>query len=127
VITELLRDQVDKKACRSALTRACFADLRELGRPLLIATDRFESAPTDERDWIADELLQLVAETDTLRLVIAGRSVPRIRFDLNQCCVVDDLIPVSEPRDWMEVMTALLPNKSTEFWQGWLEFACDRR
>jgi hypothetical protein len=110
---------------RRSLTDTWFRDLAALDRPLLISFDTYELATSETAIWVTGSFLYRAANTETLRVLIAGRKVPNHVEYANEwgyCCTTFHLTGVKEPSHWMSVVEALgykVPSKNpVDFMSG---------
>lgn len=61
----------------SQLQRAFFQDLQAVKKQIVMILDTFNEAPINLADWIGGGFLAEVAESNNIRVVIAGQSVPK--------------------------------------------------
>jgi len=69
------RDEQERQARLSTLTDSFFADLRTLGKSLLIF-DTFEKSDDVIQKWLADSFLSRAQNSPNLFIVVGGRRVP---------------------------------------------------
>jgi hypothetical protein len=111
----------DRDQRRTALTDAWFNDFAALRRPVLMLFDTFEQAPTEVQAWLEGPFLTRTVQTPSLRVLIAGQTVPdRNNIEWGHCCVHQDLPGVPEAPHWLpvlRVMGRLVPsNRNPEDW-----------
>lgn len=98
----------DRAQRRAALTEAWFADLRALDRPYLLAIDTYEDAIPDVQEWLAGPFLARAVTTPTLRVLIAGQTVPDTNnIEWGHCCAHHELFGVREAAHWLPVVEAM--------------------
>jgi hypothetical protein len=79
------------------LTMWFIEDLNELSdRPLLFLFDTIDSATTYIQTWLMDTLLEHLSSLDHVRVVVAGRSLPKAFSSYASYCQSYHLSPVTE-------------------------------
>lgn len=110
----------DRDQRRIALTDACFEDLANLGKRMLMVFDTFEQANSEVAAWLEGPFLTRVEQTATLRVMIAGQKVPnRNNIEWGHCCDHHDLPGVPEAPHWLPVLQNMgrhVPNRNPEDW-----------
>lgn len=91
----------------SRLTEAWFDDVEQARLPLLLMLDTFNDANQEVCDWISGPLLGRAADTESLRIVISGKTLPDKRIDWSRCCEVHELYGVREAEHWLPVIEHL--------------------
>jgi len=108
-------DQQTSEARRSDLTNAFFADLRALGRVLLLL-DTFEKGDETVQAWLAGSFLPRAQRSPELFIVLAGQRVPEQSFDWD-CCDLP-LGPIA-PEHWLIYAQSLgIPGLTLELIQN---------
>ncbi len=103
-----VENATDREERRAILTEAWFADLGGYARPLLIAFDSYEHAIPSVQAWIDGPFLARAAQTDCLRVLVAGQQVPDPNtIAWGGCCVHHHLYGVPEAKHWLPVVEAL--------------------
>jgi hypothetical protein len=100
---------VDREERRTTLTNAWFEDVRALESMILISIDTYEQASTEFARWINGPFLYRVAQSASLRVLIAGQQVPDLCEHLaewGRCCQIYELQGVKEAVHWMPVVEA---------------------
>jgi energy-coupling factor transporter ATP-binding protein EcfA2 len=101
-------DPADRDHRRAALTEAWFGDLKRLAAPLLLVFDTYEQATAEMRQWLDGPFLTRAARADSLRVVVAGRSVPEANnIEWGHCCETHNLYGVPDAAAWLPVVEAL--------------------
>lgn len=90
-------DEETREARRSDLTNAFFADLRTLGKILLLF-DTFERGDETVRKWLSAAFLPRAHRSPQLFVIVAGQSVPEDAFDWE--CYDLPLGPIA-PEYWL--------------------------
>ncbi len=98
----------DQKQRRAALTDAWFQDLSAFEHPVLVALDTYEQAPADVAGWIGGPFLARVEHTPSLRVLLAGQTVPALpNIEWGHCCVDHELLGVPEAEHWWPIVDAM--------------------
>jgi hypothetical protein len=108
----------------AAMTDALFSDLVALPRPFVLAMDTYEQAVDEVRDWVAGPLLRRVADTPSVRALVAGQVVPETAIDWHSCCHSCELYGVREAREWLPVVEAMGRQVPVEPALTWLAGLC---
>lgn len=85
----------------TGLSNAFLSDLAVPPRPIVLAIDAFEKATLEIKNWVTSLLLPRVRILTALRIVIAGRQVPRRSFEWEKMALHIRLSRISI-NDWME-------------------------
>ena len=96
-------DQQTSEARRADLTNALFADLRALGRVLLLL-DTFEKGDEGVQAWLSGSFLPRAQRSPELYVVLAGQRVPEQSLDWD-CCDLP-LGPIA-PEHWLAYAQSL--------------------
>jgi hypothetical protein len=92
----------------AALTDAWFEDLKTIGSPVVIALDTYEHATTEIQEWISGPFLARVAQSNPVRVLIAGQIVPdENNIEWGHCCSTIPLYGVPEAEHWLPVVAAM--------------------
>jgi hypothetical protein len=90
---------------RVALTDAWFDDLRNFDKPILFALDTYEKATTEVQDWISGPFLARASQSDIVRVLVAGQTVPDEKnIEWGRCCETRHLYGVPEAEHWLPVV-----------------------
>lgn len=101
---------LDRKERRVALTDAWFKDVRSIKNVLLISIDTFEQATPETSKWVSGPFLFRAADTENLRVLIAGQKVPDHHEHASEwgyCCNAFQLVGIKEAKFWMPVIESL--------------------
>ncbi|MYM93061.1 ATP-binding protein [Duganella vulcania] len=112
-------DIAEREYRQTMLTEAWFDDMSALTKPLVIVFDTYEQAPAEVKNWMSGPFLSRAAKCDSVRVVIAGQTVPTAGIEWGDCHTVHELYGVREAHEWMPVVDALqkhIPVKSVEDW-----------
>lgn len=90
----------------STLTNAWAEDINKLDHPCVLLFDVYEQASSEIKNWIDGDFLSCVADSQKMRVVIAGKSVPE-SFGWNHCCELKKLYGVHEAEEWLPVIQAM--------------------
>ncbi len=116
----------DQKQRRAALTDAWFQDLSAFDHPVLVALDTYEQAPADVADWIGGPFLARVEHTPSLRVLLAGQTVPALpNIEWGHCCVDHELLGVPEAKYWLPVVEAMQRYIPSTDWLAGVCYALD--
>lgn len=92
----------------SMLTHAWFSDMQAVQRQCVVMMDTFEQANKEIKEWVSGEFLKKVANSENLRVTVAGQSVPDdSRIEWAYCCQKWTLKGVKETEDWMKLVNEL--------------------
>ena len=92
----------------AALTHAWFSDMQAMQRHCVVIMDTFEQANNEMKEWVSGEFLTEVANSENLRVTVAGQSVPDVsRIEWSHCCEKWTLYGVKEAKHWLPVVEAL--------------------
>jgi len=98
-------DSASQGQRRTDLTDALFEDLVQVGEPIVVLFDTFETAPSEVKNWLSHDLLARVAQTAAVRIVVAGQDVPESNtIDWGHCCERHALTGVREVKHWLPVV-----------------------
>ena len=115
----------DRDQRRTALTDAWFDDAAMLQGLILMVFDTYEQAATEVQDWISGPFLARVAQTDSVRVVVAGRTVPeKNNIEWGHCCDFHDLYGVVEAQHWLPIVQAMKRRIAVENPKDWLAGVC---
>lgn len=89
----------------TALTNAWIADMDQLDKPCVLLFDVYEKANSEIKRWIDGDFLSCVTDSQQIRVVIAGQSVPD-SFEWKHCCELKELYGVHEAEEWLPVIKA---------------------
>lgn len=117
-------DRMVREQRIATMTDALFNDLRNLVRPLVLAMDTYEKAVEEVRDWVAGPFLRRVADTPSVRTLVAGREIPETAIDWEPCCRRCDLYGVREAKEWLPVVEAMGRQVPVEPALTWLAGIC---
>jgi len=117
-------DRMVREQRLAAMTDALFNDLRGLARPLILAMDTYEKAVEEVRDWVAGPFLRRVADTPTVRALVAGREVPETAIDWEVYSHRCHLYGVREAKEWLPVVEAMGRQVPVEPVLTWLAGIC---
>ena len=93
---------------QAVLTSVLFEDLQELKQNLLIFIDTYEKGVSEVQEWISGPFLMRVANTENVRVAIAGQEVPNPNtIEWGHCCELHELHGVREAKHWLPVVEAL--------------------
>jgi len=92
----------------AALTHAWFSDMQAMQRHCVVIMDTFEQANNEMKEWVSGEFLTEVANSENLRVTVAGQSVPDVsRIEWSYCCQKWILDGVREAKHWLPVVETL--------------------
>jgi energy-coupling factor transporter ATP-binding protein EcfA2 len=92
----------------AALTNAWFSDMQAVQRQCVVMMDTFEQANDEMKEWVSGDFLTEVANSENLRVMVAGQCVPDVsRIEWGHCCEKWILDGVREAIHWMPVVEAL--------------------
>jgi len=90
------------------LTHAWFSDMQAVQRQCVVMMDTFEQANDEMKEWVSGEFLTEVANSENLRVTVAGQIVPDAsRIEWGHCCEKWTLYGVKEAKHWLPVVEAL--------------------
>lgn len=93
---------------RAELTKAWFADLRNLPHITLLSLDTYEKATTEVKTWVESRFLPRVPRVPKLRVLVAGQEVPDAQnIEWSSYCEACDLFGISDAQQWLSVVNAL--------------------
>ncbi|ASF47496.1 AAA family ATPase [Methylovulum psychrotolerans] len=90
----------------SALTHAWIDDINNFDKPCVMLIDVYEQANTEIKRWIDSDFLNCVADSQQIRVVIAGQNVPE-SFVWNHRSKLKTLYGVPEAEEWLPVIEAM--------------------
>lgn len=96
-----------RKQHQASLTDAWFADVMTFRSPLLLILDTYEQRTTELDQWFNQHFLPWVADTSSVRVLVAGQSVPEQSSDWRHCCNTHELIGVHDARAWLPIAHAM--------------------
>lgn len=92
----------------AALTYAWFSDMQAVQRQCMVMMDSFEQANDEMKEWVSGEFLTEVANSENLRVTVAGQTVPdESRIEWAYCCQKWTLYGVKEAEHWMKLVNEL--------------------
>lgn len=91
----------------NALTDAWFADAHTFQTPLLLVLDTYEAATAELDRWFSQQFLPWIADSQTVRALVAGQKVPELSSDWRHCCSYHHLTGVHEAAAWLPVAQAM--------------------
>ncbi len=97
----------DREARQVSLTNAWFEDIRILDNLFLLIMDTYEQASEEMKDWISSPFLSRAANSENIRVAIAGQEIPEPNIEWGRCCDVRELYGVREAEHWLPVIDAL--------------------
>jgi hypothetical protein len=90
---------------RAALTEAWFNDLRNFDQPILFALDNYEQAATEVKQWISGPFLTRASQSNIVRVLVAGQSVPDEKnIEWGHCCETRRLHGILDAEHWLPVV-----------------------
>lgn len=89
------------------LTDAWFTDVQQRTTPLLLALDTFEQTSSELENWLSRQFLPWVAESEPVRVLVAGQTVPEPTSEWGYCCSYRQLQGVPEAQAWLPVAQAM--------------------
>jgi energy-coupling factor transporter ATP-binding protein EcfA2 len=90
----------------TTLTDAWAKDINALNKPCVLLLDVYEQANSEIKRWIDGDFLSCAADSQQMRVVIAGQKVPQ-SFEWNHCCQIKELDGVHEAEEWLPVVKAM--------------------
>jgi energy-coupling factor transporter ATP-binding protein EcfA2 len=90
----------------TVLTHAWAKDINNLDHPCVLLLDAYEKAHTEFQDWVTRDLLNSAANSQHIRVVVAGQSVPD-SFEWKHRSVIKELDGVHEAEEWLPVIKAM--------------------
>lgn len=91
----------------NSLTDAWFADAHTFQTPLLLILDTYEDATVEFNQWFSQQFLPWIADSQTVRVLVAGQKVPELSSDWRHCCSYHRLTGVHEAAAWLPVAQAM--------------------
>lgn len=89
------------------VTDALFTDVQNLATPTLLAIDTYEQATTELDNWFNAQFLPWIADTDRVRVLVAGQKVPQISSDFRHCASRYELKGIADAEAWLPIAQAL--------------------
>jgi hypothetical protein len=85
-----------------SLRTAFLRDLAEAQVPVLLILDTYEQATDEAKRWVEEQLFRRVLRRDSLRIVLAGQSVPQVdaRAPWAHVAFRSELPLISDPAHW---------------------------
>jgi hypothetical protein len=126
-ITSVLntQDPTVREFHRASLTEAWFEDVDALGTLFLVLFDAYNEATTEVKDWISGPFLARAADSERLRVAIAGRNVPnQNNIEWGDCCREVTLTGVFEARYWLPVVRQMGRRIPAQDEVSWLSGLC---
>ena len=115
----------DREQRRVLLTDAWFRDLQAFNSPLLVALDNYEQTATEVAEWIDGPFLARVAESPSVRALVAGQKVPDVpNIEWGHCCTLYELHGVPEAKYWLPVVKAMQRHILAPDPLSWLAGVC---
>ncbi|MEM7114299.1 MAG: hypothetical protein AAF614_17825 [Chloroflexota bacterium] len=97
----------NRYALQLALTDSWFADLQTIKSPFLLIIDSYEHATVDLAEWLTHHVLPRVVETNQMRVLLAGRTVPEPNLEWAAFVKIHQLNGISDARAWLPVAEAI--------------------
>lgn len=109
----------------AALTYAWFSDMQAVQRQCMVMMDSFEQANNEIKEWVSGDFLTEVANSENLRVTVAGQTVPdESRIEWAYCCQKYPLYGVKEAKHWLPVVEALGKKIPSDEPFGFLQGIC---
>lgn len=96
-----IQDWETRREQMQLLTDAWFMDVERFKRPLIVAVDRYEQRSNEFDLWFREEFLEGVADTDRVRVIVGGQSVPELTGSWPGCMSLHELRGVMEAEEWL--------------------------
>lgn len=96
-----ISDLDTRKDWYKQLAEAWFIDLESYNRPLLLSIDTYEKREDEFDSWFSNEFLFGVADTDKLRVLIGGQTVPEPTAEWGFCANIHNLQGIQDANEWM--------------------------
>lgn len=96
-----------RRQLNNSLTDAWFVDANSFQKPLLLILDTYEDATIEFDQWFSQQFLPWIADSQTVRVLVAGQKVPELSSDWRHCCSYHHLTGVHEAADWLPVAQAM--------------------
>lgn len=90
----------------TTLTYAWAEDINKLDHPCLLLFDVYEKSSSEVKGWIDGDFLSCAADSQQLRVVIAGKSIPE-SFEWKNRSEIKELDGVHEAEEWLLVIKAM--------------------
>ena len=92
----------------TALTHAWFLDMQAIQQQCVVMIDTFEQADNEMEEWVSGEFLTRVVDSENLRVIVAGQTVPdQSRIEWGHCSQKWTLFGVKDAKHWLPVVEAL--------------------
>lgn len=114
----------DREYRQTLLTNAWFEDMESFGHPTILLFDTYELAPIEVRNWLSGPFLSRAAQYESVRVGIAGKTVPSAGIEWSQCHALHELFGVSEAAEWLPVLKALGKQVPVQPAETWLAGIC---
>ncbi|MCB0033665.1 MAG: ATP-binding protein [Anaerolineales bacterium] len=89
------------------LTDAWFEDAQDFERPFLVAVDTYERATAEFEQWFSSDFLSWTADSEMVRVLIAGQKTPEVSGDWHFCTSIHQLQGVREAEAWLPFAQAM--------------------
>ncbi len=76
-------------------------------KPIVLFVDTFEDATVECKEWFEESLIPFIRRSDSVRLVVAGKNVPKPIEPWNNICQRVDVGSIDEAKYWCRYRDAL--------------------
>ena len=83
------------------LTNALLIDIKQLGKPFVLAIDAYEKTPTLFNRWFAQKFLVGVTQINQMRVLVGGQTVPELREEWSFCAQFKELTGIDKENEWL--------------------------
>lgn len=90
-----------------ALTDSWLADLQIANSPFLLVIDSFELATEEFEEWLTHHMLPRVVETKQMRVLLAGRTIPKPALEWESFVQIHKLHGIPDANLWLPVAEAM--------------------
>ena len=96
-----------RKHFRDSITNAWFEDAKTFHTPILLILDTYEEATSELDQWFCQYFLPWIVDIYSVRVLVAGQTVPQQSSDWSYCCNYSPLKGVHDAEAWLPVAYAM--------------------